>query len=135
MRYVSKDEFATAKDHGRVGVYENYDGSRPEWQGRRTIMTGEDGPGTNLYIEGVSFEIVENDDPRCPKEFLIVFSLESSTVIERRCKWFKTKQEAEEWAESNKPLRTCTYNVSRVESRKVIQSTQSSTSTSTKKSM
>lgn len=135
MRFISKDEFATAKDHGRVGVYENYDGSRPEWQGRRTIMTGEDGPGTNLYIEGISFLIVRNDDPRCPKEFHITYCYDNGVVIERKCKWCKTQREAEKWAESNKPLKTCTYSVSRVESRKAIRSTQSSISTSTKKNM
>lgn len=76
MRYVSEKEWDWAAYQGHTGVYSDWDGTHPEWKGRRTIMTGEDGPGTILYIEGVSFEIVSDNDPRCPKRFQYLFTLD-----------------------------------------------------------
>lgn len=39
----------------------NYDGKHPEWKGRRVAFLP--GHGTTLFIEGVSFEIVEEVTP------------------------------------------------------------------------
>lgn len=118
MRYVSQKEFRRSVEHGYTGTYYDYDGKHPEWKGKRTIMTGDDGPGTNLYIEGISFEIVPDDDPRCPKRYEISFYSGwqvTEPLIDRKNKYFKNEQEAEEWAKANIPFERAGYRVCLVE--------------------
>lgn len=117
MRYVGRREFELSREHGFTGIYIDYDGEHPEWKGKRTIMTGRNGPGTTLYIEGVSFEVVDDDDPRCPKEFVIEYFLgvePFSPKVTWTHIWFKNMKEAERWARENKPFLGAGMKVSRM---------------------
>ena len=53
MERITKEQYnAIGNDY--KGRYMDYDGKHPEWKGRRVAFLG-----TTLFIEGVSFEIVE----------------------------------------------------------------------------
>lgn len=60
---TAKDYFKTSKDYR--DVYQDYDGTTPQWKGRRTILMscipGE--PHGGLGIEGVHFEIKGTYEP------------------------------------------------------------------------
>lgn len=57
MLHISKADFdRIGADY--KGVYMDYDGKHPEWRGRRVAFLP--GHGTTLFIEGVSFEIIDN---------------------------------------------------------------------------
>jgi hypothetical protein len=56
MERITKEQYnAIGNDY--KGRYMDYDGKHPEWKGRRVAFLP--GHGTTLFIEGVSFEIVE----------------------------------------------------------------------------
>ena len=60
MERITKEQYnAIGNDY--KGRYMDYDGKRPEWKGRRVAFLP--GHGTTLFIEGVSFEIVEEVTP------------------------------------------------------------------------
>ena len=56
MEYITKEQYnAIPADY--KGRWMDYHGDHPEWKGRRPAFLP--GHGTTLFIEGVSFEIVE----------------------------------------------------------------------------
>ena len=56
MEVVTKEAYDEIPDDYK-GIYIDYDHKHPEWQGRRVAFLP--GHGTTLFIEGVSFVIVE----------------------------------------------------------------------------
>lgn len=57
MKYITKSEYKKIPDCYK-GVYFDYDGQHPEWEGRQIAFLP--GCGTTLFIEGVSFRFVED---------------------------------------------------------------------------
>lgn len=56
MEKITKNAYkAICRDY--KGTYFDYDGKHPEWKGKHIAFLP--GHGTTLFIEGVSFEIVE----------------------------------------------------------------------------
>ena len=56
MERITKEQYnAIGNDY--KGRYMDYDGKHPEWKGPRVAFLP--GKGTTIFIEGVSFEIVE----------------------------------------------------------------------------
>lgn len=56
MERITKQQWdAIPKDY--KGRFLDYHGTHPEWKGRRTAFLP--GHGTTLFIEGVSFEIID----------------------------------------------------------------------------
>jgi hypothetical protein len=54
---ITKEQYdAIPNDY--KGLYMDYHGDHPEWKGRKTAFLS--GHGTTLFIEGVSFVIVDN---------------------------------------------------------------------------
>ena len=63
-RKDDKMERITKAEYDRIGndfkgVWHDYWGDHPEWKGRRVAFLP--GHGTTLFIEGVSFEIVDEE--------------------------------------------------------------------------
>lgn len=58
MERITKKEFDKIPAAYK-GVFADYHGEHPEWKGRRTAFLP--GHGTTLFIEGVSFEIVDKE--------------------------------------------------------------------------
>ena len=58
MEQITRSQFLAIPKAYR-GVYSDVQGVHPEWKGRRTAFLP--GHGTTLFIEGVSFEIVDAD--------------------------------------------------------------------------
>lgn len=56
MEQITRSQFLAIPKAYR-GVYSDVQGVHPEWKGRRTAFLP--GHGTTLFIEGVSFEIVD----------------------------------------------------------------------------
>lgn len=72
MERITKKQYdAIGNDY--KGCYMNYDGKHPEWKGRRVAFLP--GHGTTLFIEGVSFEIVEEVTPRLIILFILLLPL------------------------------------------------------------
>lgn len=62
MKIISKAEFdRIPKDY--KGIYEDIQGTNPEWKGRRTAFLP--GEGTTLSVEGIHF-IVDGDSSHLP---------------------------------------------------------------------
>lgn len=57
MERITKSQFFAIPKAYR-GIYSDAQGDHPEWKGRRTAFLP--GHGTALFIEGVSFEIVDD---------------------------------------------------------------------------
>ena len=62
MRIISKEEFDRIHD-GYKGIFEDTQGTHPEWKGRRTAFLP--GEGTTLSIEGIHF-LVDGDYSHLP---------------------------------------------------------------------
>lgn len=62
MKIISKKDFNAIPDAYR-GVFFDYQGTHPEWKGRRTAFLP--GEGTTLFIEGVHF-LVDGDYSHLP---------------------------------------------------------------------
>ena len=60
MERITKKQYDTIGSDYK-GRYTDYDGKHPEWKGRRVAFLP--GHGTTLFIDGVSFEIVEEVTP------------------------------------------------------------------------
>lgn len=60
MERITKKQYDTIGNDYK-GRYMDYDGKHPEWKGRRDAFLP--GHGTTLFVEGVSFEIVEEVTP------------------------------------------------------------------------
>lgn len=58
MEQITRSQFLAIPKAYR-GVYSDVQGVHPEWKGRRTAFLP--GHGTTLFIEGVSFEIVDEE--------------------------------------------------------------------------
>ena len=102
MRYMTRSEFLQHKQYGKVRQYMDFDGKHPEWRGRTTVMAGDDGPGTKLFIEGVSFEIVPDDDLRAPKQYRVEYiSRLSGFALKKGLTyvWARGEEEAKKKAE------------------------------------
>lgn len=56
MEQITRSQFLAIPKAYR-GIYSDVQGVHPEWKGRRTAFLP--GHGTTLFIEGVSFEIVD----------------------------------------------------------------------------
>ena len=59
MQQITKAEYDRIGNDFK-GVWHDYWGDHPEWKGRRVAFLP--GHGTTLFIEGVSFEIVDKRD-------------------------------------------------------------------------
>ena len=57
MERITKSQYLAIPKAYR-GTFEDVRGDHPEWKGRRTAFLP--GHGTVLFIEGVSFEIVDD---------------------------------------------------------------------------
>ena len=60
MERITKAEFDRIGNDYK-GVWMDYMGDHPEWKGRKVAFLP--GHGTTLFIEGVSFEIVDETSP------------------------------------------------------------------------
>lgn len=57
MEHITKKEFDKIPEDYK-GRFLDFYGTHPEWKGRRTAFLP--GHGTTLFVEGVSFEIVDD---------------------------------------------------------------------------
>jgi hypothetical protein len=114
MRYVSRKELKSLQEEGYTGTYRDFDGLHPEWKGRRTILASQNYPESTLLVEGDGFEVVEDNDPRSPKPYMISFYTRKdrkTVFIRKQNFWAKNRKEAENWAKMHRPLPNATFRV------------------------
>jgi len=95
MRYITRQEYNKRKEDGQFTIFADADGKHPDWKGRVAMTFPPDDKchSMSLCIEGVSFEVVDDDDPRANKWYHVtVVGTKGNT--DNECIFLKTYTQA-----------------------------------------